>query len=231
MGSGNDIFGVLPFEARKCVLSNLNLDSTAKILLTWKDSSLEELLRQVSPELQWGYLMEGDFISFLTEKNPDRMVKYDCIIDNGLLLQTGVDVQLLRAMGMHLLPGGKIRSIFDTSVVKRDLLYIAYSNNFEQTRCVAVKEVAGSSFYAVEFALFNQGIAWLQSFYSPEVRKKLAYFLQRLDFCIEVDRTAAEIVALCRQHGITSEYLSVMLELSVIHKQCVRHILASCKLL
>ena len=66
MDSGNDMFGTLPFEARKCVLSNLNLDDVAKILLTWKDSSLEELLRQVSPELQWDYLMEGDFVSFLT---------------------------------------------------------------------------------------------------------------------------------------------------------------------
>lgn len=231
MDSGNDMFGMLPFEARKCVLSNLNLDNVAKILLTWKDSSLEKLLHQMSPELHWDYLMEGDFVGFLTEKNPDCMVKYDCIIDNGLLLQTGVDVQLLRAMGMHLLPGGKIRSIFDTSVVKRDLLYIVYSNNFEQTRCVAVKEVAGSSFYAVEFALFNQEIAWMQSFYSPEVRKKLAYFLQRLDFGIETDRTVAEIVALCRQHGIDGEYLSVLLELAVVHKLHVRHILAHCKLL
>ena len=63
------------------------------------------------------------------------------------------------------------------------------------------------------------------------MRKKLAYFLQRLDFCIETDRTVAEIVALCRQHGITSEYLSVMLELSVVHKPHVRHILSHCKLL
>lgn len=92
MDSGNDMFGMLPFEVRKCVLSNLNLDDVAKILLIWKDSSLEKLLHQMSPGLHWDYLMEGDFVSFLTEKNPDRMVKYDCIIDNGLLLQTGVDV-------------------------------------------------------------------------------------------------------------------------------------------
>lgn len=213
------------------LLENINLDNVARVLLSWRDDILEDLLLRLSSELQIDYLMEGDFVNFLREKNAEHMIKYDYIIDNGLLLQTNVDVQLLRAMGMHLVPGGRLRSVFTSSVAKRDLLSISYGNNFERAICLAVREVEGDSFYTVEFSWFNQGITWLQSFYSFEVRRRLAYFLQRLDFNIEIDDTVSEIAALCRRYGINREYLTVMVELSTIHKQRVRYILESCKLL
>lgn len=219
--------GCLHANQRAELVRDLYLGSGQRILLSWQDDMLAELLKQKQPDIQIDVLMNGDFAAFVSEKNPDSMVKYNCIFDNGLLVQADCDDNLVRAMGMHLVPGGRLRSVFPASMDKKRVLYSMYRNNFEQAVCIADCTAGDFSFYIGEFSLFNQGIAWLQSFYSAEVRKELAYLLQRIDFAVPVPDTREKLVQLCRKNDVTEEYLSVLLQLGTVHTDRVRRKLES----
>ncbi|MBQ5920705.1 MAG: hypothetical protein IIW84_06545 [Selenomonadaceae bacterium] len=219
--------GCLHANQRAELVRDLYLGSGQRILLSWQDDMLAELLKQKQPDIQIDVLMNGDFAAFVSEKNPDSMVKYNCIFDNGLLVQADCDGNLVRAMGMHLVPGGRLRSVFPASMDKKRVLYSMYRNNFEQAVCIADCTAGDFSFYIGEFSLFNQGIAWLQSFYSAEVRKELAYLLQRIDFAVPVPDTREKLVQLCRKNDVTEEYLSVLLQLGTVHTDRVRRKLES----
>lgn len=219
--------GCLHSNQRAELVRDLYLGSGQRILLSWQDDMLAELLKQKQPDIQIDVLMNGDFAAFVSEKNPDSMVKYNCIFDNGLLAQANCDGNLVRAMGMHLVPGGRLRSVFPASMDKKRILYSMYRNNFEQAVCIADCTAGDFSFYIGEFSLFNQGIAWLQSFYSAEVRKELAYLLQRIDFAVPVPDTREKLVQLCRKNDVTEEYLSVLLQLGTVHTDRVRRKLES----
>lgn len=219
--------GCLHTNQRAELVRDLYLGSGQRILLSWQDDMLAELLKQKQPDIQIDVLMNGDFAAFVSEKNPDSMVKYNCIFDNGLLVQADCDDNLVRAMGMHLVPGGRLRSVFPASMDKKRVLYSMYRNNFEQAVCIADCTAGEFSFYIGEFSLFNQGIAWLQSFYSAEVRKELAYLLQRIDFAVPVPDTREKLVQLCRRNDVTEEYLSVLLQLGTVHTDRVRRKLES----
>lgn len=99
--------GCLHTNQRAELVRDLYLGSGQRILLSWQDDMLAELLKQKQPDIQIDVLMNGDFAAFVSEKNPDSMVKYNCIFDNGLLVQADCDDNLVRAMGMHLVPGGE----------------------------------------------------------------------------------------------------------------------------
>lgn len=219
--------GHLLAKQRAELVRGVYLGSGQRILLSWQDDMLAELLKQKQPDIQIDVLMNGDFAAFVSEKNPDSMVKYNCIFDNGLLAQANCDGNLVRAMGMHLVPGGRLRSVFPASMDKKRVLYSMYRNNFEQVVCIADCTAGDFSFYIGEFSLFNQGIAWLQSFYSAEVRKELAYLLQRIDFAVPVPDTREKLVQLCRRNDVTEEYLSVLLQLGTVHTDRVRRKLES----
>lgn len=219
--------GCLHTNQRAELVRDLYLGSGQRILLSWQDDMLAELLKQKQPDIQIDVLMNGDFAAFVSEKNPDSMVKYNCIFDNGLLAQANCDGNLVRAMGMHLVPGGRLRSVFPASMDKKRVLYSMYRNKFEQAVCIADCTAGDFSFYIGEFSLFNQGIAWLQSFYSAEVRKELAYLLQRIDFAVPVPDTREKLVQLCRKNDVTEEYLSVLLQLGTVHTDRVRRKLES----
>lgn len=214
--------GCLHANQRAELVRDLYLGSGQRILLSWQDDALAELIKQKQPDIQIDVLMNSDFAAFVSEKNPDSMVKYNCILDNGLLAQADCDGNLVRAMGMHLIAGGKLRAVFPASMAKNMVLYSLYSNNFEQAVCIADCTTGDFSFYIGEFSLFNQGIAWLQSFYSAEVRKELAYLLQRIDFAVPVPDTREKLVQLCRKNDVTEEYLSVLLQLGTVHTDRVR---------
>lgn len=98
--------GCLHVNQRAELVRDLWLCSGQRILLSWQDDMLSELLKQKQPDIQIDVLMNGDFVAFVSEKKPDSMVKYNCILDNGLLAQVECDGNLVRAMGMHLVPGG-----------------------------------------------------------------------------------------------------------------------------
>lgn len=214
--------GCLHANQRAELVRDLYLCSGQRILLSWQDDMLAELLKQKQPDIYIDVLMNGDFVAFLSEKKPDSMVKYNCILDNSLLAQVECDGNLVRAMGMHLVPGGRLRAVFPASMAKNRVLYSMYSNNFEQAVCIADCTAGDFSFYIGEFSLFYQGIAWLQSFYSAEVRKELAYLLQRIDFAVPVPDTKERLVQLCCKNDVTEEYLSVLLQLGTVHTDRVR---------
>lgn len=214
--------GCLHANQRAELVRDLYLGSGQRILLSWQDDMLAELLKQKQPDIYIDVLMNGDFAAFVSEKNQDSMVKYNCILDNGLLTQSDCDGNLVRAMGMHLVPGGRLRAVFPASMAKNRVLYSMYSNNFEQAVCIADCTAGDFSFYIEEFSFFNQGIAWLQSFYSAEVRKELAYLLQRIDFAVPVPDTKERLVQLCCKNDVTEEYLSVLLQLGTVHTDRVR---------
>ena len=185
-----------------------------------------DLLRQICTDIRIDCLMEMNFSAFLQEIDYNEIVIYDCIIDNGLLAQTNFDTQLLSAMGMHLASSGVLRASIPLHKERNEIGKIFFAHNFEVSKLLSTTEADDESFYVAEFSLFNQGVAWLQSFYTSEVRKKLAYLLMRLDFGFDIDNTVAAVRSLCLINHIDREYLSVMIDRATIHKQQVKLSLA-----
>ena len=138
-----------------------------------------------------------------------------------------MDAALLKAMGTHLVFCGLLRAVFPASMELYEVAGIAFENNFGDGRQLSFTEAGADSFFVVELFLFNQGVAWLQSFYTADMRKELVYLLQRLDFCMEVEDTLASIRDLCCHYNVTEEYLSVMADIATIHKQQVKTLLLS----
>lgn len=206
---------------------NIGLPSCARVLVSWQDNFLFELLKDSCRGIQIDCLMDMDFAAFVQEVYSDNVMIYDYIVDNGLLAQTGMDAALLKAMGMHLLPGGRVRSVFPSYMERGEIAKVAFVNNFGDGRCLGVTEAEAQSFYVAEFSRFKQGVAWLQNFYTPELRRKLAWLLQRLDFGLDVEETLSAIRQMCCQHSVTSEYLSVMADIATIHAQQVKKMLFS----
>lgn len=206
---------------------NIGLPSCARVLVSWQDNFLFELLKDSCQGIQIDCLMDMDFAAFVQESYSDNVMIYDCIVDNGLLAQTSMDAALLRAMGMHLVVGGCVRSVFPSNMECGEIAEAASINNFVDARCLSVTEAGTQSFYVAEFSRFKQGVAWLQGFYTPEIRRKLAWLLQRLDFGLDVENTLSAIRQLCCQHSVTSEYLSVLADIATIHAQQVKKMLFS----
>lgn len=218
----------LDINKQKCyyLIYNVRLTPGARVLISWQDEFLIDLLRQICTEIRIDCLMEMNFSAFLQEIDYNEIVIYDCIIDNGLLAQTNFDAQLLRVMGMHLAPAGVLRTSIPLHIERDEIAKIFYANNFDVSKLLSTTEAGDESFDVVEFSLFNQGVAWLQSFYTSEVRKKLAYLLMRLDFGFDIDNTVAAVRSLCLTNHIDREYLSVMIDRATIHKQQVKLSLA-----
>lgn len=201
---------------------DVELPERGRVLISWQDSFLEQLMLTKYPHIKIDCLMDMDYAAFIERAFDDRRIEYNCILDNGLLLQTDVDAGLLRAMGMHLTANGAVRSVFPSSMNKEALGRISFANNFDVGKCLSVTDAGENSFYVAEFSSFCRTATWLQNFFTTEVRRKLAYLLLRLDFGIHVDDTKKEILQLCQKYEISEKYLSVFIESATIHTECVR---------
>lgn len=206
---------------------DITLPERGRVLISWQDSFLEQLILKKYPYIKIDCLMDMDYAAFIEGACDDRRIEYNCILDNGLLFQTDVDAGLLRAMGMHLTANGAVRSVFPSSMNKEALGRISFANNFDVGKCLSVSDAGENSFYVAEFSSFCRTATWLQNFFTTEVRRKLAYLLLRLDFGIHVDDTKKEILQLCQKHEISEKYLSVFIESATIHTDGVRTCVAS----
>lgn len=204
---------------------NLDLSNAERVLISWQDKFLQELIWNINPSVSIDCLMEMDFASFLREIEGGGMNLYDYILDNGLLAQSNMDNALLRSMGLHLRPHGKIRTVLPFSLERNKVAEIVFFYNFENARCLSTTDAGEDSFYIAELYDYNQSVAWLQSFYTLEIRQKLAYLLLRLDFGFEVADTCDSILYFCKENGITKTYLSVMIDIAAVHSKKVKAML------
>lgn len=207
------------------LIYGMKLVPGARVLVSWRNDFMLALLQELVENIKIDCLMDVDFATFVQEKCSDKIMIYDYILDNGLLVQTNMDVMLVRAMGMHLAVNGRLRSFLPIGMEGHKMVQVALDNNFGDGRLLSVIEKGADSFYIAEFSLFNQGVTWLQSFYTDDLRRKLVYLLQRLDFGLEVEHTLLAIRQLCCQHNVTDEYLSIMADIATIHKQQVKRLL------
>ena len=198
-----------------------------RVLISWRDDFLLAMLQELFGDIQIDCLMDMDFAAFVQEECSNKIMIYDYILDNGLLAQTNMDVTLLRAMGMHLAINGRLRTVLPIGMERRKMAHVALENNFGNGAWLSITEAGAYSFSVAEFFSFNQGVAWLQSFYTDAFRRKLVYLLQRLDFGLDVEDTLSAIRQMCCQHSVTSEYLSVMADIATIHEQQVKKMLFS----
>ena len=148
----------LDINKQKCyyLIYNVRLTPGARVLISWQDEFLIDLLRQICTDIRIDCLMEMNFSAFLQEIDYNEIVIYDCIIDNGLLAQTNFDAQLLRAMGMHLAPAGVLRTSIPLHIERDEIAKIFYANNFDVSKLPSTTEAGDESFDVVEFSLFNR---------------------------------------------------------------------------
>lgn len=210
---------------RQLLLEGITLPSKARVLISWQDDRLAAMLREFLPTVQVDYLMNMDFAAFLQESDLDKLTVYDCIIDNGLLEQAQLSGPLLQAMGLHLQPGGFVRAVFSASMDKDVVGKVAYVNNYDEP-CLCFEGKCGEQdFYVVRLGFFQQASAWLQYFMTPELRRRLSYLLQRIDFDVHQAESVAAVQQLCREQHVERTYLNVFIDTAVVHKAMVKQLL------
>lgn len=196
-----------------------------RALISWHDDFLLALLKELFGGIQIDCLMDMDFAAFVQEEYSDKLMIYDYIFDNGLLTQTNMDAMLLRAMGMHLILHGRLRTVLPAGMDRYKMAHSVIENNFGNGEWLSLTEAGAYSFAVAEFSAFNRDVTWLQSFYTDDFRRKLVYLLQRLDFGLDVEDTLSALRQLCCQQNVTSAYLSVMADIATIHDQHVNKML------
>lgn len=211
---------------RQLLLEGITLPSKARVLISWQDDRLAAMLREFLPTVQVDYLMNMDFAAFLQESDLDKMTAYDCIIDNGLLEQAQLSGPLLQAMGLHLQPGGFVRAVFSDSMDKDVVGKAAYANNYDESCFLCFEDKCGEQdFYVVRLGFFHKASAWLQYFLTPELRRRLSYLLQRIDFDVHQAESVAAVQQLCREQHVERTYLNVFIDTAVVHKAMVKQLL------
>lgn len=210
---------------RQYLLEGITLPKKARVLVSWQDDRLADMLREFMPAVQVDYLMNMDFAAFLQETDLDNMPTYDCMLDNGLLEQAELSGPLLQAMGLHLKPGGFIRAVFSGSMDKERVGREAYVNNYDEARLCFEGEYGQQKFYIARLGVFQQASAWLQCFLTPEVRRRLSYLLQRIDFDVRQAESVAAVQQMCRENNINKQYLSIFIDTTVVHKPMVKNLL------
>lgn len=211
----------MDINKEKCcrLMDGVPLSRTARVLVSRYDKTIAELLKHAVPDIRIEYLMEMDLDAFIRQKSWTNDGRYDFIFDNGLLADTNMDDMLLRSFGMHLKSGGSMRTVlpgsFDRSLAGNN----ACKNNFDRAIFVSGFEAGKKSFYVAEFSLFQRKVTWLQGFYTPELRRELAFLLQRIDFDVQRKESIRELRAFVQHYNIDKDYLRFYVDTAVIHKE------------
>lgn len=217
----------MSIDDQKCyqLLEGVNLPLHARVLASWRNEGLEYLLRYAVPDISIEYMMEMDIEQFMQVSVWAEDGKYDFIFDNGLLGDLNMDGALLRAFGMHLKDNGAMRSVLPASIERRFAGECSYVNNFDTGILVNWVEAGADTFYIAEFSRFQRKVAWLQSFYTPEMRRELLFFLQRIDFDIMPEENAGRILNLMKKYNVSWEYLRFFIDTAVVHREKVQRYL------
>ena len=214
-------------DEQKCyqLLEGVVLPVHARVLASWRSEKLESLLRSAVPDISIDYLMDMDVETFMQIPAWTEDGRYDFIFDNGLLGELAMDSALLRALGMQLKNEGAIRSVLPASIDKRFAGHCSYVNNFDKSILVNWVEAGADTFYIAEFSCFQRKVTWLQSFYTPDIRRELTFLLQRIDFDIMPEENAVRVQRFVEKHNINVEYLRLFLDTAVIYKEKVQQYL------
>lgn len=197
-------------EWRYC-FSKINIprEQVKNILLSYHEPLLEELVRDVYPGARIDYIVELDVEAFLRERFFEDIVSYDLLFDNGILLDAEYNAGIIKALQHHLTERGEIYSICEESKM-RGRAKKFFEQGFEQVEEIQFLE-NDHGYSMVKCWEYDRYVVYLQSFYTPELRRRLAYLLQRLEFDICTDETVLELRELVKCEGITVDYLEKML--------------------
>lgn len=200
------------------LLYGVDLSRAFKVLVSWYDEKITDILRQGVPNISIDYLMDMDFEAFIRRTNWTDDGCYDFVFDNGLLEMMHMDGVLLRALGMHMKYDGRLRAVFSADIASSLVGRLAYENNFDRDIFAGSVEAGKDSCYVVEFSDFQRKVTWLQSFYTPELRRELAFLLQRIDFDVQFDESIRALKVFLKRYNIDTEYLCFFVDASVVHK-------------
>lgn len=212
--------GRVDINEEKCrrLMDGVELPSTARVLVSGYNKIMVELLRRAMPDIRIEYFMEMNFEAFIRQKIWTDDGCYDFIFDNGLLADMRMNDVLLRAFGMHLKNGGKLRAVLPLSVELISAGICSFKNNFNRGIFVSMGKFGEDSFYVTEFSEFQRKVTWLQSFYTPELRRELAFLLQRIDFDVQPGESVRALRSFIKHNGIGAEYLRFFADTAVVHK-------------
>lgn len=212
-------------EEYRCLIDGVKLPRNARVLVSWPERRLAGILKRAVPDISIEYLMEKDLDAFIRQKIYDDDGCYDFIFDNGLLADMRMDGVLLRSLGMHLKFSGGMRVILPSSFDRNLAGECAYKNNFEGGFFINMHEAGAASFYVAEFSFFQKIVTWLQSFYTPELRRELSFLLQRIDFDVQSEESIRDLRFLVQRYDIDAVYIRFFVDTAVIHKEKLHQLL------
>lgn len=207
-------------EEKCCwLLDGVKLSGTGRVLVSWHEVEIAGLLRRVLPDINIEYLTEMDTEAFIRQKKRPAGGRYDFIFDSGLLADVRMDGQLLRSLGMQLKSGGRLRMVLPESLDRNLAGRCAYANNFNRSILISAFETGGAAYYVAELSDFQREVTWLQSFYTPELRREMAFLLQRIDFDVYGGESVKLLKLFVKRYGIDADYLRFFVDSSVVHKE------------
>lgn len=249
-------------EICKKIIKGLIISGKENILLLGNANCLKESLLSRIHSLRICQLSNDAYASFIEERMDDTLVKYDYIIDMGLMASAGWPENLLQAVGLHLKENGIVIFVFgnifhrsswsikgkntltcnqkniytgdapryfDENSVKIHFAEQLYENikkyaevccSCDNTEVDDLKKYVGSvvdiAYYIYVASGFARETAWLQGAYTMEIRRQLAYMLQRIDFGIEKEHNAKLVWDFCRQNKVNVPYLMRMIKSATV---------------
>lgn len=211
----------MDINEEKCcrLLDGVELPRAARVLVSRQEKIITKCLKYAEPDIRIEYLMEMDLEAFIRQKSWTDDGCYDFIFDNGLLADMCMDDVLLRALGLHLKNNGKLRAVLPLSFELMTVGRCSFENNFNRGIFVSGCELGEDSFYVAEFSDFHRKVTWLQSFYTPELRRELAFLLQRIDFDVQGEKSLRDLQAFVQRYGIDKGYLQFYVDTAVVHKE------------
>lgn len=79
----------------------------------------------------------------------------------------------------------------------------------------------GVGYFLLEIKSFTRDVAWLQQFYTDEVRRDLSYALRRIEYDIELAESCALVWNIVQEYNIPMEYLTVLIRMATSDKNKV----------
>ena len=213
-----------------------------RVLLCGSDIMLYNMARKKLPSMAIECLHRSEVENFVSQIDVPVAESYDYILDMGLIEESNWNDQLIRAMGFHLYKSEcQLRIAFPAMGNMPDhftAVNKGFANWFSPYACVGISNMGelfsegnwgskhmAASWYMVAFKDFDSNTAWLQSFYTPELRWEICARLSRIEYDISPYENASDVLALVKQYHVDKTYFYRLLKSVAINEAKVRAVL------
>lgn len=195
-------------------IDKCNILSGSRVLLLERDEVLADVVKNLQPASIVDFMEDIGWMKLLADNDVRMVEAYDYIIDGGFFAKSGWNVALVRALGLHLRCFGSMILFlpdWDSVMKANDILFCNWFGEVSLLEKLSVDggEVESDIVYSIRAGSYNGQAAWLQSYFSDDIRKNISVLLTRLDFDIDVQENKKYLLELLKRHDVPANYIRV----------------------